>query len=100
MVGGSGNDLMIAGTGAGTMTGGSGNNIFEFLNGHAGGNYTVSDFSSNDLLALFGYGSAAGANAITNATVSGGSTHIALSDNTQITFTNIANPNSIKNFSG
>lgn len=100
MVGGSGNDLMIAGTGSGTMAGGAGNNIFEFLNGHAGGNYTISDFSSNDLLALFGYGSAAGANAIANATVSGGSTHIMLGDNTQITFTNIATPNSIKSFSG
>jgi len=99
LVGGSGGDVLFAGSGSDTMTGGAGNNFFEFYKG-VGGNHTITDFSSNDLVALFGgYGSAAGANALAAATVSGGSTKIALSDNTTITFTNITNPNSIKIYS-
>ena len=58
-----------------------------------------SDSNSNDLLFLSGYGSAAGANALASATVSGGATTIALSDNTKITFDNITSPGSIKTFS-
>ena len=99
LVGGSGNDRLTAGTGSATMSGGSGFSVFVFLNGQAGGNDVITDFNSNDLLLLGGYGISAGTNAINSATVGGGSTTIALPDNTRITFENITNPAAINVFS-
>ena len=81
------------------MSGGGGFNTFLFFNGQAGGSDVITDFNPNDLLLLGGYGISAGTNAISNATVSGGSTTIALSDNTRITFESLTNPSSINAFS-
>ena len=99
LAGGLGNDALLAGTGVNTLTGGGGNDQFIFTHGFAGGTDVITDFNSNDLSFLSGYGSAAGANALASATVSGGATTIALSDNTKITFDNITSPGSIKTFS-
>ena len=57
--------------------------LFQFSKGFVSGDI-ISDFNNNDLVTLYGYGTAAGANALATATVSGGSTTIALSDNTKI----------------
>lgn len=51
------------------------------------------------MVELFGYGNAAGAAALAAATVAGGDTTIALSDNTKIAFENVITPSSIKVFS-
>lgn len=99
LVGGAGNDALIAGTGSDTMTGGAGDNQFAFIKGAAGGNDFITDYSGASSVGLFGYGSAAGANALAAATVAGGATTIALSDNTKITFDNVTAPTSIHIFS-
>jgi RTX calcium-binding nonapeptide repeat (4 copies) len=99
LVGGAGNDALIAGSGSDTMTGGAGHNTFAFINGAAGGHDFVTDYNANDVVGLFGYGAGAGAAALAAATVAGGATTIALSDNTKITFENITTPSSIKIFS-
>ncbi len=99
MVGGAGNDALIAGSGSDTMTGGAGENAFVFINGAAGGNDFITDYSANDTVELFGYGGAAGSAALTAATEAGGATTVSLSDNTKITFENVSTPSSIKIFS-
>ena len=82
--------MLWAGTGSDTMTGGAGSDFFQFVNGAAGGNDFITDFSSSDVVNLIGYGANAAANAINAATVSGGSSTIQLSDSTKITFVNVA----------
>ena len=57
---------------------GSANSIFNFTQGQ-------------DHVGIFGYGLNAVANALAHETVESGSTSIMLSDNTQITFANVAN---------
>ena len=99
LVGGAGSDALISGSGSDTMTGGAGDNTFVFNKGAAGGNDFITDYNANDTVGLFGYGGGAGAAALATATVAGGSTTIALSDNTKITFENITTPSSIKIFS-
>jgi Ca2+-binding RTX toxin-like protein len=99
LVGGSGSEAFVAGTGSDTFVGGAGANQFVYTNGSAGGNDFIVNYTSSDTVELFGYGSAAGGNALAAATVAGGNTTIALSDNTKITFENISAPNSIKIFS-
>lgn len=93
LVGGSSSDLLWAGTGADTLTGGAGTgtDVFNFVNGSAGGADVITDFSSSDVVNLIGYGADAAATAIANATVSGGSSTIQLSDSTKITFLNVTN---------
>ena len=49
-----------------------------------GGTSTITDFGSNDLLGVFGYGSTARA-IVRGSSVSGGNTTISLRDNTNIT---------------
>lgn len=95
LLAGAGNDTLVAGSGNDTMTGGPGNDIFQFSKGYAGGTDIINDLTNNDVVNLFGYGTAAGANALAAATVAGGSTTIALSDNTKITFSGITNTGSI-----
>lgn len=99
LVGGVGNDALIAGSGSDTMTGGAGQNAFVFIDGAAGGHDFIADYNPNDTVELFGYGGAAGAAALSQATVAGNATTIALSDNTKITFEGISTPSSIKIFS-
>jgi Ca2+-binding RTX toxin-like protein len=104
VVGGFGNDQIIAGatdkgtvTGATTMTGGAGSNVFVFQHGSVDGKDIITDFtaSSGNAVALVNYdalvgggpGSAANA-ALAGATTSGGNTNITLHDGTRITFDN------------
>ncbi|HME27347.1 MAG TPA: calcium-binding protein [Acetobacteraceae bacterium] len=98
VVGGSGNDAIIAGvTGDGTttMTGGGGNNLFYFQNGNVNGSDIITDLtaSSGNLVALFNYDSlygggagAASKAALAGATFTAGNTSITLGDGTKVTF--------------
>lgn len=82
-----GADSVIGGGGASTITAGSGNDVFGFVNGHAGGSEVIIGFSSNDTLAFGGYGYS-----LTNApteTVTSGSDVITLSDGTTITLVGV-----------
>jgi Ca2+-binding RTX toxin-like protein len=99
LVGGAGNDTFTAGTGSDTMVGGAGANQFFFTHGQAGGNDFIVGFNLSDLVRFFGYGTAAVQSALTGATVAGGNTTIALSDNTKITFEDISTPKAIAYFS-
>lgn len=95
LIGGSGNDTIVGGTGQVTMTGGGGNDYFVFDKASDGGTDTITDFTNNDLLGVFGYGSTAGA-IVGASSVSGGNTTISLPDNTKITligFTNLTTNN-------
>ncbi len=86
MIGGSGNDTMIAGTASGIFTGGAGNNIFAI--GAAAGNgsstYTITDLNANDSVILGGTFTAA--QMLSSATVTGGSTTLELSNGALVTF--------------
>jgi len=84
---GSGADSVIGGGGASTITAGSGNDVFGFVNGHAGGSEVIIGFNSNDTLAFGGYGYSA-TNAPTE-NVTGGSDVITLSDGTTITLVGV-----------
>ncbi|GAB0116933.1 hypothetical protein Acid7E03_10050 [Acidisoma sp. 7E03] len=81
---GSGADSVIGGGGASTITAGSGNDVFGFVNGHAGGSEVIIGFNSKDTLAFGGYSG----NFLTES-VSGGSDVIKLSDGTTITLVGI-----------
>jgi Ca2+-binding RTX toxin-like protein len=91
LLGGAGNDVFWSGTGSNTLTGGAGSDNFAFIKGASGGADVITDFSPSDNVWLAGYGSTAAATAISNATVSGGSSTIQLSDSTRITFLNVTN---------
>ena len=93
LMGGAGDDLFVAGTGADTLVGGGGHNAFYFfsLYGSSATNHVVGDFSSLDEVVLSGYGPGGAAAAMASATTTGGSTTITLSDNTKITFTGVTN---------
>ena len=107
---GGGNDLLFAGTGPDALFAGTGNDTlvaapgdaqlfagaaagagateFLFSNGAAGGAYALWNFQpGRDHVALFGYAS----NGLETAFVGSGSTTITLSDNSRITFANVAN---------
>ena len=96
MVAGSGRDTMAASVGTATMVGGSGADTFVFAKGSAGGIDLLQNFSAQDQLTFYGYGS----NAIASQQVSGGSLTITLTDNTRITLTNVTalSPNQIHSF--
>ncbi|MCB8879777.1 hypothetical protein ACELLULO517_05990 [Acidisoma cellulosilytica] len=53
---GSGADTFIGGAGASTVTAGSGNDVFGFVNGHAGGTVVIIGFNASDNIAFGGYG--------------------------------------------
>jgi hypothetical protein len=90
MLGGSGNDTLIAGTGADTLGGGGGSNQFAIIDGRAGGNVVITDFNSQDVVALYSYGASAASTALQGAQSTGGNTTITLSDNTTITFLGVS----------
>ncbi len=100
LIGGSGNDVLFVGVGNDSMTGGAGTNIFAFTNGLAGGTDLITDFSKSDVLWLAGYNQASVNTAFNNATVSGGSLTVALSDNTKITFSGLTSASAINNNNG
>ena len=92
---GTGNDTLVAGSGAAILSGAigpnatalllSGTNLstsFVFVNGQfSGGADTIAGFKSNDIMSFTVYG----ANTLSNVTSVGGNTVIKLSDNTVIT---------------
>jgi hypothetical protein len=51
-----GADSVIGGGGSATITGGGGNDVFGFVNGHAGGSEVIIGFTSSDTFAFGGYG--------------------------------------------
>jgi hypothetical protein len=92
MLGGSGNDTMVAGAGPGstTMTGAGGSNAFVFFKQAAGGaKDMVTDFNSNDSVYIEGYGSGSASALQAAATVGTGGVTLTLSDGTSVTFSNL-----------
>jgi hypothetical protein len=81
---GSGADTVIAGGGASTITAGSGNDVFGFVDGHAGGSVVIIGFNASDNIAFGGYGYSA-TNVPTETVTSGGDV-MTLSDGTTILF--------------
>jgi Ca2+-binding RTX toxin-like protein len=89
MHGGSGNDTLIGGSGPTTMAGGGGDNVFEFINGSAGGADVITDFSvSQDVIQLYGYGGYTDS-------VENGSEILMLSDGTRVELAGIASLNGV-----
>ena len=90
-MGGAGADQINAGSGSDTLLGGGGQNTFYFWSAFGGpsANDVIGDFSAIDNVLLLGYGAGAADAAIANATTSGGSTTITLSDNTTIKFVGV-----------
>jgi hypothetical protein len=85
--GSSGRMNFIEGAARATVTAGSGAATFTITNGHAGGTLTINDFvPGSDTINLVGYLSG---NVHTQ--ISGGATHITLSDNTVITLAGFTN---------
>ena len=81
-----GADSVIGGGGSSTITGGGGDDVFGFVNGHAGGTETILNFTTSDTFAFGGYGS----NPIQTETYTGGANGagtdvIKLTDGTVIT---------------
>lgn len=71
---------MIAGSGAASVTGGSGPDVYGFIDGHAGGSVVITGFNATDTMAFGGYGG----DPITSEGVLHGSDLITLSDGTVI----------------
>jgi hypothetical protein len=84
MVGGAGQNFFLAGSGNETLTAGKGLSEFVFLSGSTTRVDTINNFNSGDIIALFGYGSGAAANALAAASVTSSGTTLTLSDNTTI----------------
>jgi Ca2+-binding RTX toxin-like protein len=103
IVGGLGADTLVgarfnatvAGSGNATLTGGAGNDTFEFINGYAGGHDYVTDLTATDVvnLAFYGYTPSGISSLLASASVAGGSSTITLSDSTKITFVGITSLN-------
>ena len=93
--GGAGNETFFAGHGNATVIGGSGADLYGFVNGLAGGTETVFGFNTakGDLISLQGYGPNEAQNDLANAAVAGGNTTLTLSDHTQVTFMGVTNLN-------
>ena len=86
MIGGAGSDVFFAGSGAATMTGGGHGDLFAFVDGAAGGQDLIVDFTAGDLIGLQGYGKQEIQQALRNQTVGPNGVTITLSDRTSITF--------------
>lgn len=89
VLGGTGADLFLIGNAASSLTGGAGGaNTFDFVASATGGaTDVITDFKPADRLGISGY-AANGAAVLANATVSGGTTTITLSDQTRIVLQN------------
>ena len=89
VLGGTGADLFVVRSAASSLTGGAGGaNTYDFRASLTGGlTDVVSDFKAADRLAVSGYATN-GSAVLANATVSGGSTTITLSDQTRIILQN------------
>lgn len=98
LVGGSGSDGMFAGAGVTTMTGGAGADSFVFYKAATAGQHDfITDFGTDDDgLFLSGYDPSQSASSLlNNAVVNGSGVTITLSDNTQITFSNLTSTDSL-----
>jgi hypothetical protein len=82
-----GADTVVGGGGASTIAGGGGDDVFAFVNGHAGGTEIITNFTASDNFAFGGYGYSA-TNAPTE-TVTAGSDVITLTDGTVITLVGV-----------
>jgi hypothetical protein len=78
---------MIGGSGASTVMGGTGDNVFGFVKGHAGGSETIYNFSGQDNLAFQGYGYSA--DLVPVETIVDGNDVMTLNDGTLITFVGV-----------
>jgi Ca2+-binding RTX toxin-like protein len=83
---GNGNDTIDLGPGATTIGAGTGDDVFQFINGHGGGTDVIHGWSANDQLDFQGFGG----NPIASDVSSGGSTVLTLTDNTVITLVGVA----------
>ena len=93
IVEGSGNDTVVFGSGATKVSGGTGTELYTFINGQAGGTDVISNFKVGvDQVNLFGYGTAA-----VQQQASGGGTLLSLTDHTSILLAGVTqlSPNSI-----
>jgi len=98
MLGGTGNDTMVAGVGPGsaTMTGGGGTDVFVFFKQASKGTDVITDFNSNDSVFVEGYATTGSASALQNAaTVGASGVTLTLSDGTSVTFSNLTNAASL-----
>jgi Ca2+-binding RTX toxin-like protein len=82
-----GADSVVGGGGASTITGGGGHDVFDFVNGHAGGTEVIIGYTASDNIAFGGYGYSA-TNLPTENLV-GSNDVITLSDGTVITLVNL-----------
>ncbi len=87
-IGGAAANFFCASTGNATMSGGDGN-LYEFVDGHAGATYTITDFHSNDYLYLSGYGTGLNSG-IETEIVNNGTLELNLADGTRIIFDNLS----------
>ena len=94
LIGGAGNTALVAGAGTDLLAGGSGLTLFLFVAGRtAGASDTIAGFDpTHDFVKLAGY-SGSEASVVANAAVVGGSSVIALSDGTRITFAGVSTLN-------
>lgn len=82
-----GADTFYGGSGSTQITGGSGKDVFAFVDGQAGGKATVQGFAhGRDLIDLEGYGKNAVKDALQSQHLVGLNNTITLSDNTTVTF--------------
>ena len=89
--GGSGNDVIFAGSADATVAGGGGNNIFAFAASQdsPNTNVVIQDFVvGKDLVSLQGYSVG---DALASAQLSGGSTTLTLQDGSKLTFLGVSN---------
>jgi Ca2+-binding RTX toxin-like protein len=86
----SGQDTFYGGTGNVSITGGTGNDLFVFTDGQAGGTDTIQGFvTAYDKIDLQGYGNNEVEKALKSQKVVGGTDTITLSDNTKISFVGV-----------
>jgi len=86
LIGGTGNDFFVVGTGADTIAAGLAANAIVVVNGAAGGSDVVQNWSANDQIYLFGYGSSG----VASQQRVGGSLQLTLTDQTSITLAGVA----------
>jgi Ca2+-binding RTX toxin-like protein len=97
LIGGVGNDTFFGGAGSDTMTGGGGRDLFAFFSRTTTGQHdTITDFNGSDTVVFGGYDPNQSATTlVNNASTANGQVTLTLSDNTQVTFSNISNASAL-----